>query len=162
MMYLPHAQCIIATFNMGLSRTKETKELLWRLLYMVGWCSQIKGQYADAEAIYRQMLQLQETVLGKDHPNMLGSMNNLAVSLNQQGKYAEAEAMHRQMLQLQETVLGKDHPYTLRSMNNLAGSLHQQGKYAEAEAMHQQMLQLRETVLGKDHPYMLMSMNNLA
>ena len=68
MMYLPHAQCIIATFNIGLSRTKEIKELLWRLLYNLGECSRIKGQYAEAEAIYRQTLELQETVLGKDHP----------------------------------------------------------------------------------------------
>jgi hypothetical protein len=53
MTYLPHAQCIVATFNMELNRikeTKETKKLLWRLLYNLGSCSQIKGQYADAAA----------------------------------------------------------------------------------------------------------------
>ncbi|OBT54496.1 hypothetical protein VE04_10294 [Pseudogymnoascus sp. 24MN13] len=33
----------------------------------------------------RQTLQLQETVLGKDHPDTLMSMNNLAESLRQQG-----------------------------------------------------------------------------
>jgi tetratricopeptide (TPR) repeat protein len=162
MMYLPHAQCIIATFNMGLSRTKETKELLWRLLYNVGWCSQIKGQYVDAEAMHRQTLRLQETVLGKDHPDTLQSMNNLAESLRQQGKYAEAEAIHWQTLQLKEIVLGKDHPDTLVSMNNLAISLQQQGKYAKAEAMNWQTLRLQETVLGNDHPDTLTSMMNLA
>ncbi len=162
MMYLPHAQCIIATFEMGLSRTKEAKGLLWRLLYTVGSCSQIKGQYAEAEAMFRQTLQLQETVLGKEHPDTLGSMNNLALSLRNQGKYIEAEAIHRQTLQLQETVLGKDHPDTLRSIYNLAILLNQQGKYIEAEVIHRQTLQLQETVLGKDHPDTLVSMNNLA
>jgi hypothetical protein len=34
-------------------------------------------------------------VLGRDHPDTLASMNNLATSLRQQGKYAEAEAMYR-------------------------------------------------------------------
>jgi hypothetical protein len=101
MVYLPHAQCIIATFNMGLSRTKETNELLWRLLYNVGCCFQTKGQYAEAEAMHRQTLQLQERVLGKEHPNTLGSMMGLASSLRQQGKYAEAEAMHWQTLHRQ-------------------------------------------------------------
>jgi tetratricopeptide (TPR) repeat protein len=162
MMYLPHAQCTIATFNMGLSRTIETKELLWRLLYNLGECSRIKGKYAEAEAMGRQTLQLRETVLGKDHPDTLASMNNLALSFHQQGKYAEAEAMHRQTLQLKETVLGKDHPDTLKSMNNFAELLRQQGKYAEAEAMHRQTLQFMKTVLGKDHPDTLASMNNLA
>jgi tetratricopeptide (TPR) repeat protein len=94
MIYLPHAQHIIATFNTQLSKTKETKELLGNLLHNLGWCSNIKGQYTEAEAIYRQTLQLKETVLGKDHPSTLMSMNNLAESLRQQGKYAEVEALY--------------------------------------------------------------------
>ena len=103
MMYLPHAQYTIATFNIGLSGTKETKELLWKLLHNVGWYSQIKGQYAEAEAMHRQTLRLQETMLGKDHPDTLQSMNNLASSLREQGKDAEAEAIH-------QSVVVKSHP----------------------------------------------------
>jgi tetratricopeptide (TPR) repeat protein len=136
MMYLPHAQCTVTTFNTGFSSTQETKELLGRLLHNLGECSRIRGQYAEAETTGRQTLQLKEIVLGKENPDTLLSMNNLASSLRQQGKYAEAEAMHRQTLQLREMVLGKEHPDTLGSMNNLASSLRQQGKYAEAEAMH--------------------------
>ena len=81
-----------------------------------------------------------ETVLGTNHPDTLGSMNNLALSLRLQGKYAEAEAMHRQTLKLMETVLGKDHPDTLTSMNNLAIALEKQGKCAEAKVMHKRAL----------------------
>ena len=83
---------------------------------------------------------LKETVLGKDHPDTLTSMNNLAVTLKEQGNYTEAEAMHLQTMQLTEAALGKDHPDTLTSMNNLAIALEKQGKYAEAEAMHQRAL----------------------
>jgi tetratricopeptide (TPR) repeat protein len=161
-MYLPHALYITTTFNIGLSGTKETKELLWGLLHNLGWCSLIRGKYAEAEAIYRQTLQLKETVLGKEHPDTLGSMNNLASSLYSQGKYAEAEEIHRQTLQLRVTVRGKEDPDTLGSMNNLAMSLHRQGKYTEAEPIYRQTLQLKETVLGKDDPSTLASMNNLA
>ena len=162
MTHLPHAQCIIATFNIELSRTKETKELLWRLLHNLGASSRIKGQYTEAEAMYRQTLQLKEAVLGKDHLDTLASMNNLASSLRGQGKYVEAEAIDRQTLRLMEAVLGKDHPDTLGSMNNLAASLHGQGKYAEAEAIDRQTLRLKEAVLGKDHPDTLASVYNLA
>jgi hypothetical protein len=55
-----------------------------------------KGKHAEAEGIHRQTLQLKETVLGKNHPDTLASMNNLATWLHQQGKHAEAEAVHRQ------------------------------------------------------------------
>ncbi|KAH9221738.1 hypothetical protein DL95DRAFT_421304 [Leptodontidium sp. 2 PMI_412] len=165
MLYLPHAQYTIATFNMGLSRTKETKKLLGKLLYNLGSCSQMRGQYAEAEAIYRQTLQLKETSLGKEYPDTLGTIINLAISLHSQGKYTEAEAMYRQTLQLQETVLGKDHLDTLKSRMNLVASLHNQGnqgKYAEAEAMYRQALQLREIVLGKEHPDTLRTIMNFA
>jgi tetratricopeptide (TPR) repeat protein len=72
-----------------------------------------QGKYAEAEAMHRQMLQLKETVLGKDHPDTLRSINNLAESLRQQGKYAEAEAMNRQTLQRQRRCLGKTTPTRL-------------------------------------------------
>ena len=37
-----------------------------------------QGKYTEAKAIQQQTLQLQKTVLGKDHPDTLMSMNNLA------------------------------------------------------------------------------------
>jgi hypothetical protein len=43
----------------------------------------------DTVTMYRQTLQLMEIVLGKEHPNTLMSMNNLAISLRQQGKFIE-------------------------------------------------------------------------
>jgi hypothetical protein len=63
---------------------------------------------------------LKETVLGKEHPDILGSINNSANVLSCQRKYEQAEEMHRQAARLKETVLGKEHPSTLTSMNNLA------------------------------------------
>jgi hypothetical protein len=74
--------------------------------------------------MHLQVLQLRETVLGKDHLDTLASMMGVATSLSQKGKYAEAKAMHQQALQLKETVLGKDHPDTLMSMISVATSLH--------------------------------------
>jgi hypothetical protein len=49
--------------------------------------------------MYRQTLQLQEIVLGKDHLDTLASMMGVALSLRHQGKYAEATAMCWQTLQ---------------------------------------------------------------
>ncbi|KAK4220475.1 kinesin light chain 1, partial [Podospora fimiseda] len=87
--------------------------------------------------MHRQVLQLYEKVLGKEHPHTLTSMNNLALVLDKLGKYEEAEKMHRQVLQLREKVLGKEHPHTLASMNNLALVLKKLGKYEEADVSTQ-------------------------
>jgi tetratricopeptide (TPR) repeat protein len=77
-------------------------------------------------------------VLGKEHPDTLASMNNLANVLNSQGKYEEAEEMHRRTLEPREKVLGKEHPDTLAGMNNLAIVFRHRGRYEEAEEMHRQ------------------------
>jgi tetratricopeptide (TPR) repeat protein len=162
MIYLPHAHCITTTFNDPLSRTKETEELLGRLLHNLGTCSQFQGKYAEAEVLYRESLQLREKVLGPEHPDTLASINNLAGSLYQQRRFAEAEAIDRQTLQLKEKILGPEHPDTLMSMNNFANLLYQQGRFAEAEAIYRRTLQLKKKILGPEHPDTLMSTNNLA
>jgi hypothetical protein len=55
-------------------------------------------------------------VLGKEHPNTLSSVNNLALILDRQGKHKEAEEMLQRILTLMETVLGEEHPDTLASV----------------------------------------------
>jgi Tetratricopeptide repeat len=49
----------------------------------------------QVEEMQLQALGLRGTVLGKEHPDTLTSMNNLALVLSQQGKYEQAEEMHR-------------------------------------------------------------------
>ena len=157
MKYLPHAETIITSIDhLG------GVELPSTLLYNLAECYHITGNYSKAELLGRQALQLREKVLGKEHPDTLASITNLALSLGQQGKFVEAEALGRQTLQLKEKVLGKEHPDTLASINNLALSFRLQGKFAEAEALDRQTLQLKEKVLGKEHPDTLTSMMGLA
>ena len=59
-------------------------------------------------------------MLGKEHPDTLVSVNNLASVLQYQGNYEEAEQMNRRALEGKEKALGKEHPSTLTSVNNLA------------------------------------------
>jgi hypothetical protein len=61
--------------------------------------------------------------LGKEHPETLTSVNNLASMLRYQGKYEEAETMNRRTLKGREKTLGKEHFSTLASINNLASVL---------------------------------------
>ncbi|KAK8092124.1 uncharacterized protein PG998_015137 [Apiospora kogelbergensis] len=155
--YLPHAQAVLI-----LRDECSESEMLWTLQHNVAACYSLLGKYAEAEEMCRQTLGLTETVLGREHPDTLDSMNNLAVVLDSQGKYAEAEQMHRETLGLRETVLGREHPNTLDSMNNLAIILDNQGKHEEAAQKQSQAFVGYKRVLGEGHPRTLMSMNNLA
>jgi tetratricopeptide (TPR) repeat protein len=154
----PHAQIVL-----GYDSTHPPCRLEQaRILQNSGWYAWARGNYETAKVRTKKAVEIREELLGKEHPNTLMSMNNLASALSDQGKYEQAEEMNRQVLRLREVMLGKEHPDTLTSMNNLASALSDQGKYEQAEEMNQQILRLREVVLGKEHPDTLKSMNNLA
>jgi Tetratricopeptide repeat len=103
-----------------------------------------------------------ERVLGPDHPNTMGSRNNLAAAYRAAGRAAEAIPLHEQTLAAYERVLGPDHPDTLSSRNNLAGAYWAAGRAAEAIPLFEQTLAAFERMLGPDHPDALRSRNNLA
>jgi hypothetical protein len=50
-------------------------------------------KYEEAEAMIRRALDGIEKLLGKEHPDTLTSVGNLASMLRCQGKYEEAETM---------------------------------------------------------------------
>jgi hypothetical protein len=124
--------------------------------------SELQGGYGEAEPLYKEALHLSEKVLGKEHPQTLMSLNNLAGLYYSQGRYGEAEPLYKEALHLREKVLGKEHPQTLTFLNNLAELYRSQGRYGEAEPLLKEALHLCEKVLGKEHPQTLMSLNNLA
>ncbi|RKL04917.1 hypothetical protein BFJ70_g17166 [Fusarium oxysporum] len=157
MRYMAHAQRVVES-----DEECEDEEAKSGLLFNVAEALSIQGRYEGAAKLYRETLEAREKVLGKEHPDTLSSMNNLALVLRKIGKYEEAEKMHRETLEAREKVLGKEHPSTLSSMNNLALVLGNMGEYEEAEKMHRETLELKEKVLGKEHPSTLSSMNNLA
>ncbi|KAJ5348541.1 uncharacterized protein N7506_001794 [Penicillium brevicompactum] len=132
------------------------------LLSNCGLFLDLQGAYKEAEAMYRQALEVREKVFGREHPDTLASVNDLASVFERQGKYEEAEAMHRRAFEAREKVLGREHPDTLASANNLASVLDMQGKYEEAEVMHRRGLQGCEEVLGREHPHTLTSFGHLA
>ncbi|KAM0471568.1 hypothetical protein ACHAPX_009224 [Trichoderma viride] len=155
--YLPHA---LTALKFGeYSTDNMTKSYL---LSKVALSHFLLGKYQDAESLYGQVRELQAELLGAEHRDTLGSMNNLANVLNRQGKLNESEAIHRQVLELWVKVLGAEHRDTLGSINNLANVLDRQGKLNEAKAAYQQVLELRVKVLGAEHRDTLKSMNNLA
>jgi tetratricopeptide (TPR) repeat protein len=98
--------------------------------------------------------------LGKEHPETLTSVNNLASVLQNQGKYEEPETMNRRALEGREKALGKEHPDMLMSVYCLAYLYHQQKRYDTASELYQRACE-RKKVLGEEHPDTLTSMNNL-
>ena len=83
-----------------------------------------QGKYAEAGAIAERVLAASERLVGREHPDTLTSVNNLALLYQAQNRHGEAEPLYRRALAASERLLGPEHSDTLNSVNNLA-SLYQ-------------------------------------
>ena len=120
------------------------------------------GQYEKAEPLYLEAKQIQEKVLGKEHPDYAASCNNLAILYKDMGQYEKAEPLYLEAKQIREKVLGKEHPDYAASCNNLAVLYKDMGQYEKAEPLYLEAKQIQGKVLGKEHPDYAASCNNLA
>ena len=68
-----------------------------------------------------------ERVLGVDHPDTLGSVNNLGMLLKEQGKLEEAETMLRRNLEGESKISGANHQDTFNARGNLGLLLMKRG-----------------------------------
>jgi hypothetical protein len=62
--------------------------------------------------LYEECLAQFKRVLGDDHPNMLSSLNNLAVLFKSKGEYDRALPLLEECLARLKRVIGDDHPNT--------------------------------------------------
>jgi tetratricopeptide (TPR) repeat protein len=121
-----------------------------------------QGDLAGARTLQEQVFEATARLLGKDRPDTLRSMNNLAWTLYAQGDLAGARTLQEQVLEATARLLGKEHPNTLTSINNLAQMLYAQGDLAGARTLQEQVFEATARLLGKEHPDTLRSMGNLA
>jgi hypothetical protein len=78
------------------------------------------GNGVVCKTLTEQVLEATARLLGKEHPDTLTAMSNLAQTLYAQGDLAGARKLEEQVLEARGRLLGKEHPDTLTSMNNLA------------------------------------------
>jgi tetratricopeptide (TPR) repeat protein len=125
--------------------------------YLAARCSQAtmvrwQGRYLEAETLHREVLVVQQRVLGDANPDTLRTLHNLAWEMADEGRYAEAEQLHRQVLADRRRVLGDDHPDTLDSRLKLVQVIARQQRYGEAERLYKELIAAQRRILGSDHP----------
>ena len=120
------------------------------------------GEYAEVEAMQREVLAVQREVLGARHLDTLVTLNNLALTVAELGKPTVAEAMQREVLTVLLEEEGPPDPLTLMAMSNLAGTLGMLGKHLKSGEMELEVLAAQRKMLGARHPDTLLTMGNLA
>lgn len=66
--------------------------------------SRDQNKYKEAAHLLNDALAIREKTLGKDHPAVAATLNNLAVLYGKRGKYKEAEPLCKRALEIREKV----------------------------------------------------------
>jgi len=112
----------------------------------------VTGRLSLLGSLVNMVFSGREKALGKEHPDTLRSVNNLASVLQYQGKYEEAEQMSRRAVEGKEKALGKEHPSTPNSVYCLAYLYHQRKRYDSASELYQRACDAYKRILGPQHP----------
>ncbi|MGW1678830.1 tetratricopeptide repeat protein [Saccharopolyspora sp. NPDC002376] len=123
---------------------------------------QEQGEHEQAEAEFREVLELSVQVHGEAHPGSLAARSNLAGMLWDRGEAQAAEAEFRTALELSSQAVGEEHPQTLAFRGNLAVMLRDCGELAQAEAELREVLRLQLRARGESDVVVWMIRNSLA
>ncbi len=128
-------------------------------LAALGVLRQERGDYAEAEGLYRRSLALARAK-DPESRDVLDIMGNLATLYQERGNMAEAEKMMREILAIDREKFGASDPVRVGiDLNELGNVLQKTGRYAESEPL------LREAAAifkRAGHKYLFVVMGNLA
>jgi tetratricopeptide (TPR) repeat protein len=91
-----------------------------------------RGRYGEAEALGRNALEIQMSVLGKEHPETIETMLSLGELYIRLDRFDQAETLTRETLEISRRVRGQSHQRTNDVRYNLACLLAMQNRSAEA------------------------------
>ena len=155
---MPHVQAVLRHgHTTGVSRLQRSK-----LLCAVAFYDREQGRYTESYEKYTEASLIQESVLGKEHADVMSSYLELGSLQCLRGEYVSAEDMYRKAHNLSTKMLGEEHPETATCLNYIGGALWWQGKYEEAKNNQQLSLDLRRKTLGNEHRKTIRSLSDLA
>ena len=121
-----------------------------------------KSLWPEAEILARLALEIDEKMLGPEHPHVASDLSALAGLLHVMNRLTEAEPLIRRALSIDEKRYGVKHPQVAIRLNNLAVLLRDTNQFPEAEALMQRALRIDEKSYGPEHPKIAIELNNLA
>ncbi|MCX6223525.1 MAG: tetratricopeptide repeat protein, partial [Bacteroidia bacterium] len=118
--------------------------------------------FAAAEPLFKQALEILKKSVGKDHPDYATSLVSLAGLYKDMGDYAAAQHLLKEALAIRKIVLGQENPGYLNLLNNQGLLYLYMGNYAAAQPILEEVAEIRKKVLGEEDPDYAQSLNNLA
>jgi CHAT domain-containing protein/tetratricopeptide (TPR) repeat protein len=121
-------------------------------LEVLGILDCAEGDFAHAELLFRESLEMQRKLLGNDNLDTAGSLANLASMYSLTGDRARSKELYRESLAIKQRILGPDHPGVAMTLSNLASVCTYSGDCTQAEDLLRKVLDIQKRRIGVNHP----------
>mmetsp|Transcript_113026 Transcript_113026/g.200344 ORF Transcript_113026/g.200344 Transcript_113026/m.200344 type:complete len:401 (-) Transcript_113026:51-1253(-) len=111
-----------------------------------------KNQILEIDPLMKEKLDLERSVFGPEHPNVITALSHYVTELSKVGRHPEAEPLMNEALEISENIHGFDHSETLKHLTTYANLLIKVNREDDAEQMMKDSLELRRHALGPEHP----------
>ncbi len=128
----------------------------------VSYCGQ--GKLAQARRLCLRSIQLLETALGPDHPDVANVVHTLGTAYEREESYVDAERLYLRALGIVDQCARASDvdSFHVQVLDSLAGLYRVQGRYPEAEPLFRRALAIAAESLGPHDPRLSQVLNNLA
>ncbi len=118
------------------------------------------SEFTESERHLRHSLEIRESVLGPDSPEVAGTVNDLGLTVSARSA-EEAVALHRRALAARTAFFGERHQTVAESWHDLGSALYRSGEYREAESCLRKALALRRERAGINDRVTAETLDNL-
>ena len=92
-------------------------------------------------------LDIDEGTYGKESPEIVTDLNNLATIYSYQNKYPESESLYKRALAISEKAFGPEHPNLIIILSNMSDLYEKIGRRDEARAFRHRAKKIRKSRL---------------
>jgi tetratricopeptide (TPR) repeat protein/uncharacterized membrane protein YgcG len=124
----------------------------WAKSQIAGYKAEKSGNFRQAETYYKQAITDAEN-FGPMDIRLAGSLNSMALVLNQTLRSREAENLERRALEIYRQALGPEHRFVASALTNLGTILETRGDFKSVEKLYKDALAIMQKKLGVDDPH---------
>lgn len=127
----------------------------------IGWNLMMLGKYDSSLVILENALELGNSKLEENHPEVAQSYNNIGTVFWYEGKYDKAIEMYQNSLKIKYQIFGESSFEAAVTLNNLGLTYHKKGEYDKALSSYQRALDIRVPKHGENHSLVAANYNNI-
>ncbi|CAF4546699.1 unnamed protein product [Rotaria sp. Silwood2] len=129
--------------------------------HKLGWAYNNMGEYSKALSSHEQTLEIQQTALPPNHPDLARSYSNIGIVYKNMGEHSKALSSYERSLEIQNIALPSNHTDLASSYLGIGNVYYSMGEYSKALLSYERSLEIQKIALPPNHPDLATSYNNI-